>query len=277
MKKMPQPTLENNIDTNRLGLGQEQEIKYASESTPHKTTFTHIYENELLGKSESIYYKGSCGTGATYEYNGAEFVPFLKKFIIDNHVKSVVDLGCGNLGYDKKLYSEVFIDSYHGYDVYNSVQEHNRKFSNHKKYHFYTMDFLVHREEIISADLCIIKDVLQHWLLKDILTFLDYLVESKKWKYIMIVNCAGQTQNIIQESPHFKIGDWRQLSAKMYPLSKYSPKVVLHYKTKEVSVIQCYLFPPLNPINQMSLLAGRTLSPNKYEMEKKILQDIQKK
>lgn len=223
------------------------EYKYAAEITPHKTIFTAIYENKALGNDGNHYYTGSSGTGCTYEYNRDEFVPFLRKFIIDNQIKTVVDLGCGNLGYDRKLYGELAIKSYHGYDVYDRVQEHNRRFTNHKKYHFYTMDFLVHREEIMPGDLCIIKDVLQHWLLEDIVTLMDYLVASRKFKYIMIINCYPQPPadwcgDMRREWPAFKTGDWRKISCKYLPLSKYNPKPVFYYKTKEVSIIQCYLF-----------------------------------
>lgn len=91
----------------------------------------------------------------------------------------MVDLGCGNLGYDKKLYSEVAVKAYYGYDVYTPVQEHNRRFSNHKKYHFFSMDFLVHKEELVPADLCIIKDVLQHWTIVDIYTIFRLFNRTK--------------------------------------------------------------------------------------------------
>jgi len=229
-------TDEDNYDVN----------KYANEETPHKKIFTEIYEKKMLGDDRSTYYPGSCGPGATYDYNRDEFIPFLRQFIIDNQIKSVADLGCGNLGYDKKLYSEVAVSSYYGYDVYNKVQEHNHRFSNHKKYHFFCMDFLVHRDELVPADLCIIKDVLQHWLLKDITTLLDYLVENKKYKYIMIVNCYPQDGDwkgdMKGEWIGFKTGDWRKMSCAYLPLCKYHPKPVLYYKTKEVSIIQCYLF-----------------------------------
>jgi len=242
------------------------EIKYATEDTPHKRIFTAIYEEKRLGNDGSPYYAGSSGTGASYEYNKDEFVPFLRKFIVDNQIKTVADLGCGNLGYDRKLYGEVGVTAYYGYDVYDRVQEHNRRFTNHKKYHFYTMDFLVHRAEIHAADLCIIKDVLQHWLLADIYTLLDYLVESKRFKYIMIVNCYPQPPadwagDMRGEWPSFKTGDWRKLGAAYLPLKKYSPKPVFYYKSKEVSVIQCYVFPPSNAEGKSDI--GRAIMATK--------------
>jgi hypothetical protein len=238
-----------------------EECKYATDDTPHNRTFTAIYESKALGDDGSPYYTGSSGTGASYEYNRDEFIPFLRKFIVENQIKTVADLGCGNMAYDRKLYSEVGVTAYYGYDVYARVQEHNRRFTNHKKYHFYTMDFLAHKEEIHAADLCIIKDVLQHWLLADIYTLLDYLVESKRFKYIMLVNCYPQPPadwagDMRGEWPAFKTGDWRKLSCKYLPLKKYSPKPVFYYKSKEVSVIQCYIFPPAEMTARVAAGAG---------------------
>jgi hypothetical protein len=260
-------------DDNGNGDGDgDEEIKYANEQTPHSQIFTAIYEEKRLGNDGSPYYNGSSGTGCSYEYNEAEFVPFLRKFIIDNQIKTVVDLGCGNLAYNRKLYGEVGVTAYHGYDVYARVQEHNRRFSNHKKYRFYTMDFLVHRNEIVPADLCIIKDVLQHWLLADITTLLDYLVESKKFKYIMLINCYPQPPadwcgDMHGEWAGFKTGDWRKISCKYAPLSKYLPKPIFYYKTKEVSIIQCYLFSKsATPIDRA---IARAVSPGLRQLQQR--------
>lgn len=211
---------------------------YEDEITLHKLVFTDIYEKHKLGNDNSIYYEGSSGEGSTYKYNEKDFIPFLTQFITNYQIKKIVDLGCGNLDYNKNIYDKLGIDVYHGYDVYKKIQNYNRTFFNDKKYKFYTMDFLKHHEEIESADLCIIKDVLQHWMLKDIYVLLDNLTNSKKFKYIMIINCCDQKENYtINDDNNFKTGDWRKLSANLLPLSKYKPKIIFKYKTKEVSVI----------------------------------------
>lgn len=51
-----------------------------------------------------------------------------------------------------------------------------------------------------------------------------------------------QNNDLHTDPLHFKTGDWRKLSAKYMPLKKYNPKPIFYYKTKEVSIIQCYLF-----------------------------------
>lgn len=214
--------------------------KYEDEITLHKIVFTEIYEKHKLGNDNSIYYDGSSGEGSTYEYNEKDFIPFLTKFITNNQIKTIVDLGCGNLGYNRTIYDKLGIDAYYGYDIYKKLQNYNRTFFNDKKYKFYTMDFLKHYDEIQSSDLCIIKDVLQHWMLKDIYYLLDKLIENNKFKYIMIINCCDQKHDYNDSNDiSFKTGEWRKLSANFLPLSKYNPRIIFKYKTKEVSLITC--------------------------------------
>ena len=76
------------------------------------------------------------------------------------------------------------------------------------------------------------KDVLQHWKTDEIYTFLDYLVENKLFKYILICNCCNQTEN----NPN---NDDRStpLSSNFFPLKKYNPIKLYNYHSKEVSVI----------------------------------------
>lgn len=87
---------------------------------------------------------------------------------------------------------------------------------------------------IINGDVCILKDVLQHWSLDNIYNFLDYLVENKKFKYILICNCCSQTQ----DNTNIEDGNWRYLSCHYFPLKKYNPRKLYNYDTKEVCVIE---------------------------------------
>lgn len=59
----------------------EYETKYILENTPHKVIFSQIYDDKRLGCDGSIYYTGSSGHGASYEYNKDEFIPFYALFL----------------------------------------------------------------------------------------------------------------------------------------------------------------------------------------------------
>lgn len=215
----------------------------------HKEVFTGIYERCELGNDYNPIYKGSSGRGCTLEYNKQELIPFIKQFIIDKNIKTVVDLGCGNIQYAYSLYNDVGV-YYYGYDVYEKVIEYNIKFYNNKKFIFQCADILSEKESLINAELCVIKDVLQHWTITDIYTLLDYFTSTKKYKYIIIINCCQQGGDIFESATatatdsdaEFNTGGWRQLSANYLPLKKYNPKIIFHYDSKELSVIQTYIF-----------------------------------
>jgi hypothetical protein len=195
--------------------------------------FTNIYENKIWGNNNNLEYNGSSGGGSDINYNKDNYVPFLKKFIIDNNIKNIIDLGCGDFRCGKLIYDDLDI-TYSGYDAYKKVIEFNSKEYLMPKYSFTHLDFCNNKEKIINGDLCILKDVIQHWSLDNIYSFLDYLVENKKFKYILICNCCNQ----MKDNTDITNGDSRQLSYKYLPLKKYNAINLYNYHSKEVSVIK---------------------------------------
>ena len=195
--------------------------------------FTNVYENRIWGNNNHAEYNGSSGGGSDVDYNKNTYVPFLKKFIVDNNIKTVVDLGCGDFRCGKLIYDDLDV-SYTGYDAYKKITEYNSTQNALPKYSFVHLDFCNYKENIINGDLCILKDVVQHWSLDNIYTFLDYLVENRKFKYILICNCAHQRR----DNTNIYNGDFRPLSCDYLPLKKYNPEKIYKYHTKEVSVIR---------------------------------------
>lgn len=199
----------------------------------HIDIFTNIYEGCLWGDNKNKNYNGSSGGGSSLEYNIDKYVPFVKSFIINNNINTIIDLGCGDFICGKHIYEDIPNIKYYGYDTYEKVIDENKLINNNSKYTFKYMDIFNKKEEIIDGDLCILKDILQHWCNKDIYTFLDYLCENNKFKYILIVNCCNQVQDN-QDSP---TGEGRPLSCNFLPLKKYNPKKILNYNSKEISLI----------------------------------------
>lgn len=194
--------------------------------------FSNIYENRKWGSNNKPEYNGSSGEGSDVEYNKNTYVPFLKKFIVDNNIKTIVDLGCGDFRCGKLIYNDLDI-TYTGYDAYEKVIDYNSTLFSFPKYSFVHLDFCNNKEHILNGDLCILKDVIQHWSISDIYVFLDYLVEHKKFKYILICNCCNQGQ----DNTNIENGDFRPLSCDYLPLKKYNPTKLYSYNTKEVSVL----------------------------------------
>ena len=193
--------------------------------------FTNIYENKIWGDNNNREYNGSSGGGSDLDYNKDTYVPFLKKFIIDNNIKNVVDLGCGDFKCGKLIYDDLDI-KYTGYDTYKKIIDYNLKQHSLPKYFFEHLNIFDDKEIIKTADLCILKDVLQHWKMDEIYTFLDYLIENKIFKYILICNCCNQTKDNPDND-----GRSTPLSINFFPLKKYNPVKLYNFHTKELSVI----------------------------------------
>jgi len=202
--------------------------------TVHEEIFTNIYKECQWGDNKEVSYSGSSGGGSSLHFNTGTYIPFLKDFITKNKIKKIVDLGCGDFVCGNSIYDSFSDIKYFGYDTYQSIVDyHNKKYWSHEKYTFFHLDFFAKKEEIQSADLCILKDVLQHWDTPEIYTLLDYLVDNKKFKYILIINCKSQGK----DDRTIRTGAGGGLISSMYPLKKYNAERLYEYGTKEVSVI----------------------------------------
>ncbi|NDB82200.1 MAG: hypothetical protein EB127_05580, partial [Alphaproteobacteria bacterium] len=193
--------------------------------------FTSIYEREAWGDNGISEYKGSSGDGSFVEKN-KEYIRFLNGFIKEKEIQSVVDLGCGDWKCGKLIYDDLLVE-YNGYDAYEKLINYNNKAFGSSKYSFTHLDFLNNVDTIKSADLCIIKDVLQHWPLSSIYSFLDAISKSKKFKYIVVTNCSYQNK----DNTDIPMGGFRPLSKDYLPLKKYAPISLLSYESKEVILI----------------------------------------
>ena len=193
--------------------------------------FTEVYERNEWGNDNNSEYAGSSGPGSTINYN-IEYIKFLKNFINDNRINTVIDLGCGDCKCLKSIYDDIDVQ-YTGYDCYKNIVEYNLKYNSSDKYKFFHLDFYRNKEDIISGDICILKDVLHHWDLESIYNFMNYLVDSNKFKFILIINCCYQ----IKHDTDINTGYCHCLSADYFPLKKYKPTKLFNYHSKQISVI----------------------------------------
>lgn len=202
----------------------------------HLDIFTSIYETKTWGNDGNIQYSGSSG-GGSLPVKNIEYICFLKKFIIDNGIKSVVDVGCGTFMLGPIIFSdELNHIKYIGYDAYSRlIEKHSLDYKYKPNFSFVHLDGCHNPDKIQDSDLCIIKDVLQHWTTNEIYSFMDYIIANNKFKYILICNCANQfDDNLESDNQHRS----HALSAKYLPLRKYNPTIVLTYNEKEVCLIK---------------------------------------
>lgn len=145
---------------------------------PHDEVFDFIYSTGFWGKNED----GTMGTSGwgSSEAVSRPYREFLTGFLAERRVRSVVEVGCGDWQVGR-LVDWDGID-YTGLDVSSVVVESLEQFARPN------VRFL-HRDarfaELPSADLLLVKDVLQHWSNADVVAFLPQL---SKFKLALITN-----------------------------------------------------------------------------------------
>jgi glycosyltransferase involved in cell wall biosynthesis/SAM-dependent methyltransferase len=155
--------------------------------------FEKIYDAKHWGQGS--------GVGSMLEHT-IEYRDFLKDFMQNNGIRSVIDLGCGDWKFSRYIdWTDV---TYVGIDVVPSVVLKNQQeFGNNDNISFRRFDSL---EKLPPADLLICKDVLQH-LPND--TVKAYLATFRnKYKFALITNDEepADLQNI-----DIAAGGWRTL------------------------------------------------------------------
>jgi 2-polyprenyl-3-methyl-5-hydroxy-6-metoxy-1,4-benzoquinol methylase len=93
----------------------------------------------------------------------------LQKTLTDYRVKKVADFGCGDWQFSQMIDWRGV--EYCGFDIVSEVIEENKKRFKKRGISFATLDFESF-DPIPTADLYIIKDVLQHWPTASIIAFL---------------------------------------------------------------------------------------------------------
>jgi len=139
-----------------------------------REVFTEIFRNCRWGGGSPS------GPGSQPDVLGG-YMCFLQEFVRRPGIHTVVDVGCGDWSFSQ------FIDwsgiEYFGIDVVpDVVQDLNREFGA-SNVHFVCMDAL--EGELPGADLCIAKDVLQHWSNENVSRFLARL---SRFRYVILTN-----------------------------------------------------------------------------------------
>jgi hypothetical protein len=203
----------------------------------HINVFNRVYERCEWGSNKDSLYKGSSGSGSDPN-NAIPYICALKNIIHNSNgeIQQIVDLGCGDWRCGRAIYDDLMNDpvlniEYMGYDAYIGVVNANRQ--RFPDYNFEHADIFNDREQLIGADMCVLKDVVQHWPNTDLNTMLQYICESRKYKYILLCNCCCQKYD--DEDTY--AGGFRGLNSHMSPLNKYPVQSLFKYASKEV----CYI------------------------------------
>ena len=161
------------------------------------------------------------GSGSTA--NGSlAIVDAVNELIREYEVSTLVDAGCG-IG---DVGNEYRVGSYVGYDVCPQlVRQCAQKFIGNI---YHSLDISLDYGRMIEADCLVCKDVLHHWPNSLIKQFLDYLIRSKKYRVVCLINDISQQF----DNQDCHLGGFRGLNAVMNPLANYcwNRKTIVGYK-----------------------------------------------
>jgi len=120
--------------------------------------FSKIYKkNYWGGENDQEFYSGE----GTYVNDLSLYTECLLKFIQENQIKSICEIGCGDFHVSKKIVDNASVN-YYGIDVVPILVDHlNQQFST-ETIDFICLDAAASDAELPQVDLCIIRQVLQH-------------------------------------------------------------------------------------------------------------------
>jgi SAM-dependent methyltransferase len=166
-----------------------------------KEAFTSIYQQDTWG--------GGSGQGSRPEFNG-EYIATLHRFLQLNDIRSVVDFGCGDWQFSRLIHwGDV---AYTGIDIVDSVVATNHDHHASETIRFQIFDGL---DSLPSADLLLVKDVLQHLPNRVVQDYLNHFKSHYRW--LIITNDDLPHADLNQE---ITAGGWRPLRLDLPPFEE---------------------------------------------------------
>jgi SAM-dependent methyltransferase len=116
--------------------------------SPNESLFTYIYHTHVWGKYPG--HKYFSGTGS-YPETALPYIEYISKYIKDNKIQSVVDLGCGDFRVSRMI--NLGEANYLGIDIVKDLISFNQRQFSSQQIQFLHRDIV--NDELIGADLCL--------------------------------------------------------------------------------------------------------------------------
>ena len=143
------------------------------QSPNHKEIFSSIYKNQVWGNvPNSPFYSGG---GSDEEY-AKPYVEAIVRYIRENKIKSVVDLGCGDFRIGKEICEKTRVN-YMGIDVVPELVEYNKKNFASDDVDFDQLNIVY--DPLPKGELYLIRQVFQHLSNQDIRRVLKKLSSTQ--------------------------------------------------------------------------------------------------
>ena len=199
-------------------------------------TFTEIYQNNLWGGDAGEFYSGS---GSDEKY-AAKYAATIQKFVSENDIKKVVDLGCGDFRVASKFVSPEF--HYTGVDVVPNLIEHLQKNYGTETIEFRCLNIV--EDELPIGDLCLIRQVLQHLSNLEIAQVLE---NCRKFKYLIVSeefpadNSEFQPNKDIAHGLHTRVYFNSAIALDKPPFNLQNVSAILSAETEENTILRSFL------------------------------------
>jgi hypothetical protein len=161
------------------------------------TLSSYIFPETMEERFKEIYYKQTWGPGyLSTEFGGSgggstvegtnDIRQYLTELLYSKpDVRTFLDVGCGEAIWQMMIPWETLGIKYIGVDVFQPIIEINQRiWKDSPNVTFNHVDGYI--DPLPKADVCFIKDVLQHWDLSEIQHFIQKIRDD--YKYIFIMN-----------------------------------------------------------------------------------------
>ena len=156
--------------------------------------FSEIYAQDQWGGNKDSEFRS--GTGSL-DIHTERYCEFINSFIRNHKVRTVVDVGCGDFLVGRKIARPEI--SYIGLDVVENLIAHNERTFAADHIRFQHGDLT--SGSLPDADLCLIRQVLQHLSNKEILLALE---NCAKYRYVIVTEHvpSGRRVKSNLDKPH---------------------------------------------------------------------------
>jgi hypothetical protein len=153
--------------------------------------FTRIYQKKYWGVASNgeQFFSGD----GTVDLAAEQYKEMLINFIKENAIKSIFEIGCGDFTIMKSVLESTPQTQYHGVDIVKDLINHLNQNYQSQSIKFSQVDAIT-ATAFPPADLCIIRQVLQHLSNQQIE---DILEKTKTFKYVIVTEHLPLNPKII--------------------------------------------------------------------------------
>lgn len=147
----------------------------ANSSKDLSSVFSKIYRTKAWGDSPDKFFSGP---GSNIEYC-QDYIEFVKRFISEHSIKSIIDIGCGDFRISSQILSPE--TTYVGLDTVKELIDYNQDRFGTSKVSFKCQDAT--SGTLPNGELCLVRQVFQHLSNRDIASILSKIAA---FKYVIV-------------------------------------------------------------------------------------------